>query len=563
MLALPLIWLLNGITWLRNGWRRIFHNQPYYARFDLSGSLPEVAPALPRLRRWLGEEEPLSLLRFRQQLERIRADERAKGVILNVRDFAPGYATAQSLRDTLKQFQSSGKSVIAYLFTPDTQSYFAISCADQILMPPSATLAFFGLRSEVLYLRDTLALLGIEAEVTAVSPYKAAGDQFTRIDMSPENREQLERLLDQRFAMLLDTIASDRKLERSRVEAAFDQAFFIGHNAVKSGLIDAVCYEDELEKRLQPQYGDKVVIYPWEDADGVAYLPMRRLQKRIVAVVSLQGTIMMGSRSPVPPIFGNASTATSDVVSQALRKAEQNKRVAAVVLHVDSPGGDAYASDLIWREVLRVRQNKPVVVSMGNVAASGGYYVSACANAIVAQPSTLTGSIGVVSLRPIAADLLKRLQVHPVVLTRGERTGMLSPLVPPSDDERAAIREMVFELYGSFKQIVREGRSLSEEQLDPIAGGRVWTGNEASTIGLVDQLGGLPQAVAKARELAGLQPDPHARLLVLRGSARDKEAPLPFGKEASLPLDYVSLQAQLEEVLKPRMLAILPFRWRE
>jgi signal peptide peptidase SppA, 36K type len=561
MLALPLIWLLNGITWLRNGWRRIFHNQPYYARFDLSGKLPEVAPSLPRLRRWLGEEEPLSLLRFRQQLKRIEADERAKGIILYVRDFAPGYATAQSLRDALKQFQSSGKSVIAYLFTPDTQSYFAVSCANQIFMPPSATLAFFGLRSEVLYLRDTLALLGIEAEVTAVSPYKAAGDQFTRVDMSPENREQLERLLDQRFAMLLDTIASDRKLERSKVEAAFDQAFFIGQNAVKAGLIDAVCYEDELEKRLQPQYGDKIAIYPWEDADGVVYLPMRHLQKRVVAVISLEGTIMMGSRTPMPPLFGNANTATYDVVSQALRKAEQNKRIGAVVLHVDSPGGDAYASDLIWREVLRVRQNKPVVVSMGNVAASGGYYVSACANAIVAQPSTLTGSIGVVSLRPIAADLLKRLQVHPVVLTRGERTGMLSPLAPPTEDERAAIREMVFDLYAGFKQIVREGRSLSEEQLDPIAGGRVWTGDEASKIGLVDQLGGLPQAVAKARELAGLQPDPHARLLVLRGSARDKEPPLPFGKEAKLPLDYASLQAQLEELLKPRLLTILPFRW--
>lgn len=563
MLALPLIWLLNGITWLRNGWRRIFHKQPYYARFDLSGSLPEVAPPIPRLRRWLGAEEPLSLHRFRQQLERVRADERAKGVILYVRDFAPGYATAQSLRDTIKQFQSSGKSVIAYLFTPDTQSYFAVSCADQILMPPSATLAFFGLRSEVLYLRDTLALLGIEAEVTAVSPYKSAGDQFTRIDMSPENREQLERLLDQRFAMLLDTIASDRKLERSKVEAAFNQAFFIGQNAVKAGLIDAVCYEDELEKRLQPQYSDKIAIYPWDDADGVAYLPMRRIQKRVVAVISLEGTIMMGGRASIPPIFGSPNTATSDIVSQALRKAEQNKRIAAVVLHVDSPGGDAYASDLIWREVLRVRQNKPVVVSMGNVAASGGYYVSACANAIVAQPSTLTGSIGVVSLRPIAADLLKRLHVHPVVLTRGERTGMLSPLLPPTDDEREAVREMVFELYDGFKQIVREGRSLSEEQLDPIAGGRVWTGNEASSIGLVDQLGGLPQAVAKARELAGLPADPQARVLVLRGSPRDKEAPLPFGKEASLPLDYASLQAQIDEVLKPRLMAILPFRWRD
>jgi protease-4 len=214
-------------------------------------------------------------------------------------------------------------------------------------------------------------------------------------------------------------------------------------------------------------------------------------------------------------------------VAQALRQVERNRRVGAVVLYINSRGGDAFDSDLIWREVLRVRTSKPVVVAMGDAAASGGYYIAAPASAIVAQPGTLTGSIGVVSLRPIAAGLLERAGVNTVVLSRGAHSGLLSISQPPSEDERQALRDLIFTSYEDFKLRVREGRNMAAEQLEPIAGGRVWMGQEALDLGLVDQLGGLPEALLRAQALAEIPQDRDARILLARGHGQLPPQPFP------------------------------------
>lgn len=234
-----------------------------------------------------------------------------------------------------------------------------------------------------------------------------------------------------------------------------------------------------------------MIIQEWQQARHALRVPYCRRQHRYVAVVSIEGAIMSGvSRTlPLPlPIIGGAQ-AGSDSIIQALRRVERDQRIAALVLHVDSPGGDSFASDLIWREVVRVRQQKPVVVSMGDVAASGGYYVAAGANAIVAQPATITGSIGVYALRPVASTLLQRMGVNTTVLTRGARTGLLSATEPPSDDEREVLRQTVNTTYAEFKQRVSSGRGLAEEALEPVAGGRVWNGRDAQRLGLIDELG--------------------------------------------------------------------------
>jgi protease-4 len=254
---------------------------------------------------------------------------------------------------------------------------------------------------------------------------------------------------------------------------------------------------------------------------------------------------------PIPLLGGPQAGAAS--VTQAIRAAERNRRVAAVVLYVNSPGGDVLASDLIWREVLRLRRQKPVVVAMGDLAASGGYYIAAPASAIVAQPGTLTGSIGVFSLRPVLAGLLERAEINTVVLSRGARSGLLSASQPPSPAERAAQREVVLHYYDDFRQRVTAGRGISPAQLDLIAGGRVWLGHEAAERGLVDQIGGLPAAVERARALAGLPPDPAAPLLLARGG-REPLPPQPF--PAGGLLDLAPLIA---EALRPRVLALLPF----
>lgn len=554
-MGLLIVWLINLTRAIRNGWRGLLRRRVDYVRIDLSGALPEFAPAPPWWqRRFLGAREPASLHGLRRMLQRVAADPQASGVLLKIDGLAAGWATLQSLRAELAHFRASGKRAVAYVQTPDMAGYYAACAADEILVPPSAFLMITGLRAEVQFLKDALAKVGLAAEVEAVSPYKAAGETFVRSDISPENRAQLERLLDLRFGEIVAAIGAARGKTAGEARAAIDAAPLSAAAARERGLVDGLCYEDELEARLKA--GERAPkILEWRAATRALRLPPARRQRRLVAVVPVEGTIASGrSRSlPIPiPLLGGQQ-AGADSVAQALRQVERNRRVAAVVLYVNSRGGDAFASDLMWREVLRVRQSKPVVVAMGDAAASGGYYIAAPASAIVAQPGTLTGSIGVVSLRPIIAGLLERAGVNTVVLSRGAHSGVFSISQPPSEDERLALRELIFTSYAEFKQRVCEGRGMTEERLEPIAGGRVWLGQEALELGLVDQLGGLPEALVKAQELADLPRDRDAPIL-LAHAGRGELPPQPFPAGGLL-----ELWPLLEQALQTRILALLPW----
>lgn len=561
-----LTYLINLITWFRNSWRWVWRQRVDYVRMPLRGTLPEFAPRTPWWsKRFLGVEAPLSLALLRQRLRRIAADPHTHGVIFMVEDLNLGWATSESLRAEMQTFRTSGKRIIVYMRSVDTRTYHALAAANYLLMPPTAYLYLLGVRVEAQFFGAALRAVGIEAEVVAITPYKAGADPFVRDDISPEHRQQLQSLLDQRYASLVSAIASDRGISEEQVRVLIDHAPYLATSAAQARLIDRACYEDELAEWITQTVGtptdfpnqqkDAPILLDWDAANGALRLPYRRRQRRYIAVVGVEGTIVGGtSRNlPIPlPLLGGCQ-AGSDSIIQALRQVEQHKRVAALVLYVNSPGGDAFASDLIWREVLRLRKRMPVVVSMGDVAASGGYYVAACANAIVAQPGTLTGSIGVYSLRPYAGSLLERLHINTVVLSHGERSGLLSFGNAPNDADRAALLQIVREIYTDFKVRVCEGRNLSDAQLEPIAGGRVWTGNEAHSIGLVDLLGGLPIAVAKARELAALPPDPSAPLLYITADADDNLPPEPF---TSNPAQLIALA---QELAQPRMLALLPW----
>jgi protease-4 len=555
MIGIIIVWFINLFRALGNLWRRVLRRRVDYVRIEIGGALPEFAPAPPWWqRRFFQRSAPASLQGVRRQLQRIATDPQARGVILRINGLAAGWATLQSLRDEIAQFRAGGKRAIAYLLTPDMAGYYAACAADEIVLPPSATLMILGLRAEIQFLKDALAKVGLAAEVEAVSPYKSAGDQFIRSDISPESREQLERLLDARFAEVLRAIGAGRHKPTDQVRALIDAAPLSARAALDAGLADALRYEDELEEHLSIAERAPVIL-DWDQARKALRLPPARFQRKLVGVVAVEGAITTGnSRSlPVPlPLIGGKQ-AGADSVSQALRQAERNRRIAAVVLYVNSPGGDAFASDLIWREVLRVRRKKPVVVAMGDAAASGGYYVAAPASEIVAQPGTLTGSIGVVLLRPIAAGLFERAGINTVVLSRGARSGILSIAEPPTDDERQALRDLLFHSYAEFKRRVCEGRTLAEEQLESIAGGRVWMGQEALGLGLVDRLGGLPEALLRAQELADLPQDRAAPLLLLSGE-RMRLPPQPFPIDK--PIDFAR---ELEAALRPRIWALLPF----
>jgi protease-4 len=545
--------LVNLWRRLGNLWRWLLRRRVDYVRIDLGGALPEFAEAPPWWqRRLMGRRAPLSMQELRRRLDRIAADPQAKGLLLHIDGLAVGWATLQSLRAELLRFRAAGGRVVAYVASLDNASYCAACAADTIVTVPSAEFRVLGLRLEVQFLGDALDRIGLRAEVEAVSPYKSAGDQFSRSDMSPEDRAQLERVLDGRYAALVEMIAEGRAKQPEEVRALIDAAPMGAQQALDRGLVDQLCYEDELEALLRVD-GRDPVIAPWHTARRALRLPLARAFRRVVAVVPVEGAIVTGgSRSlPVPlPLLGE-EFAGAESVSRALRQAERSQRVAAVLVYVNSRGGDAFASDLIWREVLRVGRRKPLVVVMGDVAASGGYYLAAPAAAIVARPATLTGSIGVIATRFAAADLLSDAGVNTVVLSRGAHTGLGSATEPLSEAERAALREEVQRLYAIFKQRVRDGRGLSEERLEPIAGGRVWLGHEARDLGLVDLLGGVPEGLLRAQELAGLPQDRAAPLLLLRGGP--PQPPQPF------PAALADLRRLLSDSLRSRLWMLLPY----
>lgn len=567
---------------IRNLWRRLRRRRIDWVRMTISGALPELADNPPWWqRRFMGAAAPLSLLALRRRLERLVDDAQIRGVLLTFEDLSAGWAAIEGLHEVLRTYREAGKRVVAYLPAADSRTYLAACAADTIVMPPSAYLSLTGVRVEATFLGDALRLAGLDAEVIAVSPYKSGGDSLARGTISPEAREQLERLVEARYSALVSGIAAARSFEPARVRELIDRAPLLAVDARDAGLLDTALYEDELEAFLasldgtpttqpaEPEAGAKqreaqLTIVNWHRAERILPLPPLRRERRYVGVVRVEGAITTGRsrRSPLPlPLIGG-SQAGSDSIIKALRRAEGSSRVAAVVLHVDSPGGDAFASDLIWREALRLGRGKPLVVSMGDVAASGGYYVAAPARAIVARSSTLTGSIGVYTVRPNAAALLERAEVGVAVITRGANSGLYSPARPLDAAERDALGRTVFEIYAAFKQRVSAGRGIPEERLEPIAGGRVWTGQEALELGLVDELGGFPAAVARARALAELPPDPRAPVLLVGGGG-EPIPPKPF--PAAPPPDPApgALPALLEEALRTRVLAALPWLMRE
>ena len=501
--------LINLLRLLRNA-RRALRRPPDFVWIPVSGALPEFEPSRRGLLRRRLDPRALapSLQSIRSRLERILAEGRVGGVILRVENLDAGWAALEELRDELHRFRSKGKKVAAYLVDPDTRSYYLASAADEVYASPLSTLNLVGLRARVNFLKDALGSLGLETEVLAVSPYKSAADAISRSSFSRESREQVERILDARFDEIVTAVFSGRDIPPEEVRTLIDHAPYPATMATEKKLLDGALYEDELPGRLAG--GEKPVkLVEWGGASKILRLPYWRRARKIVGLVSIEGAIQRGRsrKLPVPlPLLGREQ-AGSDSVVAALRVAEKSRRVAAVLLHVDSPGGDALASDLIWREVGRIRARKPVVVLMGNAAASGGYYVSAAASHIIARRGTLTGSIGVLAIRPVALGLYEKLGINPVTLERGARAGLLDPSRRPNPDELQVIEGQIGRIYAEFKDRVARGRGMELPDLEGIAGGRVWTGAEALDLGLVDETGGFREALTKARELGGIEWD--------------------------------------------------------
>jgi protease IV len=551
--------LVNLWRLLRNACVRLFGSPPDYLWIEVVGSLPEFESRAGLIQRRLrpGPTGP-SLETIREQLRRISADGRSRGVVLRLRGLGAGWAALEELRRELAAFRERGGRVVAYLLEADSSSYYLACAADEIMAPPLTTVGVSGIRTRVDFLRDALERVGLEAEVVAVSPYKSAGERFIRNDFSEESREQAERLLDRRYEELIGAIAQGRGISPAEARAGVDGAPYGAPEALARGLLDAVCYEDELPERIGVE-GESVRLAEWSSAQKSLRVPYRRRPRRRVGLVSLSGVIVRGKsrRMPLPiPIVGGEQAGSESILA-ALRLAERNRRVAAILFHVESPGGDALASDLIWREVARIRAKKPVVVLMGNAAASGGYYVSAAANHIVARRTTLTGSIGVLTIRPVAENLYEKLGVNPVALQRGARAGLLDPSRRPTPDELRILEEQIGFVYDEFKDRVSRGRGITTADLEGVAGGRVWTGAEAYELGLADEVGGLGEALGKARQLGKIDRDAPGVLLKISPPRSGRPAPGDPAEAARGVIEDV--RQAISELLADRAWALTPY----
>jgi len=433
-----------------------------------------------------------------RRLRQLREDPEVGAVLLRVSGLSLGAARAEDLRQAVAEL-SQRKRVVAYLEDGGLEEYAVASAASRVEMAPLATLRLTGYASGGLYLKEALARLGISVEVIAIGKYKSAGEALGSPGMSDADREQREALLDDLFTRRVKTLAEARRLAPEKVKELVDQGLFDAEGAKRAGLVDEVAFPDELEKRLGfPRRGAR----GWEPPAPRA--AQRWGRRPAVALVQVSGMIVPGrSRSFLIP--GGLSGA--DTVVDLLRRATDDPSVRAIVVRVDSPGGDALASDLIRRAMVQARQKgKPVVVSMGDVAASGGYWIASGADQIVAEPGTITGSIGVVGLKPDLSGLFGKVGVRQEILKRGAKADLFSVARPWTAEERAALERHMRSAYQLFLSRVAEGRQRPVEEIEPLAQGRVWSGSQALSLRLVDRLGSLRDAVALARQRAGIPP---------------------------------------------------------
>ncbi len=465
-------------------------------------------------------------------LKRAADDKRVRVLIVKVGGSRIGLAKVQELRAAIGDFRKSGKLAVAWSesfgeFVRGNVPYYLASGFDRIYLQPSGSLGLTGIAVEQVFLHGTLEKLGIDVQSAQRHEYKSAPEQFTESGFTAASREEMTRLAESVTEQLVGAIAAGRGLPVERVTELLARGPFLASQALAEGLVDGLLYRDEVYDQVRKEAGpDATLLYlqRYQRTQSLNDLP-RRLgssvqgiaspgaHERFVATVYAHGAIRQGRSGRGGPGGGGMG---SDTVAAALRAAATDDGARAVVLRVNSPGGSYTASDVIWREVVRLRAaGKPVVVSMGDVAASGGYFISAPADVIVVQPGTITGSIGVFMGKPVLRDLLGRAGVTTDSITDGtgaERATMFSSSRPFSEAEWARINEWLDAVYADFTEKVASGRRLSAERVHELARGRVWTGADAIANGLADEVGGLSEAVAIARKRAGLPDDAPVRV---------------------------------------------------
>ena len=430
------------------------------------------------------------------RLGRVAADPHVAAVVLQLDGPIGGWAAHEDLRSVVAELRAAGKTVVAQLQTPGNAGLWVAAACTRCVIVPTGEVALVGLGAELTFFGALLERLGVEPDFEAAGAYKSFGEPWTRRFASSANLEATRALIDGLHDRLVEDLAHDRNLSREKVLACVARAPLSAPDAVASGLVDQLAYPDQLHESLKEQYGDHELVPfgSWAMRDA-ALERMGRVGgvSEKVVVLHLDGAIGMDA---------GASGMSAVQVLPHLEKLREDAEVAGVVLSVSSPGGSAIASDRMWREVDLLRRAKPVVACFEDVAASGGYYLSAPAQHIVARRTTLTGSIGVFGGKLVMADGLRQAGVHHQQVLAGPNAAMFSPSEPFTPSQRVRFRESLQRFYDGFVERVATGRGVSEDDIEPHCRGRVWTGELARDRGLVDRFGGVPEAVARVRELA-------------------------------------------------------------
>ncbi|WP_321474389.1 signal peptide peptidase SppA [uncultured Paludibaculum sp.] len=530
----------------------------------LEGDLPE-APAVGLPLPALEDRSPMTVAEVWSVLHRAARDPKIKGVLLRPRGLSVGWGKAEELRQSLELVRKAGKPVYAWLASPATKDYYVATAADRIFLSPEDLVDLKGLRVEAAYFKGTLDKLGVEVEVEHIGKYKDAGDSFSRSSMSPETKESLNAVLDELYFRLCSAIGQSRHMKPEQVRVLLDDGPFLAPAAQSRGLVDELSYESDVQEKL----ATAAHLSASQSIAAREYLrtaPDNAGRKvRNIAYLVAQGDIVRGS---IANLLGDERGINPQTMGRQLRQIGDDPSIRGVILRIDSPGGDAIASDEILDEVKKLSRKKPMVISMSDVAASGGYYIAMSGDPVIAYPGTLTGSIGVIYGKVNLKGLYEKVGISKEILKRGRFADIDSDFQALTPEGRAKLRESLQFIYDGFLKKVGEGRHKPAAAIDPVAQGRVWLGAHAREKGLVDELGGLDKAVELLRKKAGLTENEGVRLVPYPGrrtlweqlfTKRDSAESGWSGGDGEASLLLRQLPAGVAPWLQGGVLRVMPF----
>ena len=496
-------------------------------------------------------------------LNRAAKDRRIAALSLTLESLDSGWARLSDMRRALSRFRQSGKPVYCFVQEGGNSEYYLASACNQIFMPPAASLRLVGLSAEAFFLREILDRFGIQAQLQSMGEYKSASEMFTRTGMSAPAREQVEVLLDDSYEELCRAL-EDRKFSREDIVSLINQGPYTAREAQERKLVDSICYQDEIADKLKEELGRKicpVAADRYSTGDGF-FKRLFTFRRPRIAIISVLGRIDTGESHRNQ---AGRNVAGEETLRAFLEHADRSRRVRAIILRVDSPGGSGMASDLLWRKISLVGKHKPIIASFGDVAASGGYYISAAASHIVAEPTSITGSIGVIAGKVVARELMNRLAIHREAFQRGAHAGYESLFSDLSAEESERLYRQIREFYREdFVKKVAEGRRLSEDAVDQAGRGRVWSGKRAKDQRLVDEIGGISEAIQQARKLAGIPDSKKVRVVHYYRHRRLWERLMPDFRSPLMAKAQSAIEVMdtLEKLGRQGMLLMMPFRIR-